>query len=208
VREEVQRILDDPRPAMRLEALRAVGKLGLVAAGPALVRRITAADFHTLGVDERRLWVEAVALLNPGRAERLAIELLEKRQLIPSESTEQTREIAAQTLFQLGRSHEALSAVKEATRPRWWNTQPVRDAAARAVAAVAARVVAPRLHGGPPGASTMPPAPPTEARPSSTPPAPLPPSTLRPGAPSRPPPARRPRTGGGPRARWSSASTA
>lgn len=186
VREEIQRLLEDARPEARLEALRAVGKLGLVVAGPALVRRITAPDFHTLSVDERRPWFETVGRLNPGRAERLAIELLEKRQLIPSEATEQTREIAAQMLFQLGRSHEALNAVKDATRPRWWNTQPVRDAATRAVAAIAARLVAPRMMSHPPSAPTMPPPATVEGRSSSTPPA-LPASTLRPAAPSRPP---------------------
>ncbi|CAN97951.1 Protein kinase [Sorangium cellulosum So ce56] len=142
VREELQKLLDDPAPPVRCEALRLIGKLGVLAAGPTLVRRIVAPSFHDLSGAERRQWLETVAQLNPTRAEKLAIELLEKRQLIPSEAIEQTRELAAHFLCQ-ARSYEALRAVKEATKPRWWNTPPVRDAAARAAVAIAARLVAP-----------------------------------------------------------------
>ncbi|WP_437277461.1 serine/threonine-protein kinase [Sorangium sp. So ce375] len=142
VREELQKLLDDPAPPVRCEALRLIGKLGVLPAGPTLVRRIVAPSFHDLSAAERRQWLETVAQLNPARAEKLAIELLEKRQLIPSEAIEQTRELAAHFLCQ-ARSYEALRAVKEATKPRWWNTPPVRDAAARAAVAIAARLVAP-----------------------------------------------------------------
>ncbi|WP_437598596.1 protein kinase [Sorangium sp. So ce590] len=142
VREELQKLLDDPAPPVRREALRLIGKLGVLAAGPTLVRRIVAPSFHDLPGSERRQWLETVAQLNPARSEKLAIELLEKRQLIPSEAIEQTRELAAHFLCQ-ARSYEALRAVKEATKPRWWNTPPVRDAAARAAVAIAARLVAP-----------------------------------------------------------------
>lgn len=156
VRDELQKLLDDPAPPVRREALRLIGKLGVLAAGPTLVRRIVAPSFHDLPATERRQWLETVALLNPARAEKLAIELLEKRQLIPSEAIEQTRELAAHFLCQ-ARSYEALRAVKEATKPRWWNTPPVRDAAARAAVAIAARLVAPtRPSDRPPSASLSP----------------------------------------------------
>ncbi|XYH96584.1 protein kinase domain-containing protein [Sorangium sp. So ce1128] len=156
VREELQKLLDDPAPPVRREALRLIGKLGVLAAGPTLVRRIVAPSFHDLPATERRHWIETVAQLNPARAEKLAIELLEKRQLIPSEAIEQTRELAAHFLCQ-ARSYEALRAVKEATKPRWWNTPPVRDAAARAAVAIAARLVAPtRPSDRPPLAASLP----------------------------------------------------
>ncbi|MGK3984866.1 protein kinase [Sorangium sp. So ce136] len=156
VREELQKLLDDPAPPVRREALRLIGKLGVLAAGPTLVRRIVAPSFHDLPATERRHWIETVAQLNPARAEKLAIELLEKRQLIPSEAIEQTRELAAHFLCQ-ARSYEALRAVKEATKPRWWNTPPVRDAAARAAVAIAARLVAPtRPSDRPPFAASLP----------------------------------------------------
>ncbi|WP_437778269.1 protein kinase domain-containing protein [Sorangium sp. So ce1097] len=156
VRDELQKLLDDPAPPVRREALRLIGKLGVLAAGPTLVRRIVAPSFHDLPAAERRQWLETVAQLNPARAEKLAIELLEKRQLIPSEAIEQTRELAAHFLCQ-ARSYEALRAVKEATKPRWWNTPPVRDAAARAAVAIAARLVAPtRPSDRPPSTSLSP----------------------------------------------------
>ncbi|WP_437334046.1 protein kinase domain-containing protein [Sorangium sp. So ce394] len=168
VREELQKLLDDPAPPVRREALRLIGKLGVLAAGPTLVRRIVAPSFHDLPGSERRQWLETVAQLNPARAEKLAIELLEKRQLIPSEAIEQTRELAAHFLCQ-ARSYEALRAVKEATKPRWWNTPPVRDAAARAAVAIAARLVAPtRPSERPPAQASLPspPAPEASAPPS------------------------------------------
>ncbi|XXX75503.1 protein kinase [Sorangium sp. So ce134] len=165
VRDELQKLLDDPAPPVRREALRLIGKLGVLAAGPTLVRRIVAPSFHDLPGSERRQWLETVAQLNPARAEKLAIELLEKRQLIPSEAIEQTRELAAHFLCQ-ARSYEALRAVKEATKPRWWNTPPVRDAAARAAVAIAARLVAPTRPSERPPAQAPPPPPEASAPPS------------------------------------------
>jgi len=140
VREELQRLLEDPEPAARLEALRTIARIGLIAAGPTLVRHVQAPAFQERSVDERRAWLETVVRLNPTRAERLAIELLERRQLLPSEAHEQTREIAAAMLASFASTQEALIAAKEATKPRWGSSPAVRDAAARAVPAIAARL--------------------------------------------------------------------
>jgi len=56
------------------------------------------------------------------------------------EAIEQTRALAADLLGQRARSNEALQAVLAATKRRWWNTQPLRDAAARAAEAIGARL--------------------------------------------------------------------
>jgi hypothetical protein len=188
-REEIHRLLEDPEPTARLDALRTIARLGVVAAGPALVRHIQSPGFHERSPEERREWLETVLRLNAARAERLAIELLEKRQLIPSDALEKTREIAATVLAGFAASQEALTAVKDATKPRWGSSPAVRDAAARAVPAIAARLARRRsaepaaeagprsrsalggFAGGPTG--TIPAPPPNVGRASTLPPAPL-----------------------------------
>jgi predicted Ser/Thr protein kinase len=146
VRDELTKLLTDPAAAVRLEALRMVVKLNVVAAGPALVRQIQADEFHALPLPERQEWFEAVFKLNRLRAEALAIEVLNRRQyLFASEAAEQTREIAALSLASSS-SPEALEALRGAAK-RLGNSQPVREAAARAVAAITARASAPPVKG-------------------------------------------------------------
>lgn len=194
VREELQRLLDEPSTAVRIEALRTIARLGLLAAGPALVRTIQAQAFHERPPEERREWLETVVRLNPTRAERLAIELLQRRQLLPTDAIEQTREIAANVLAGFAASQDALDAVKEATKSRWSSSTKVRDAAARAVTTIAARLsrrrsAEPAAEAAAPlsrRASTMPPPPSTPpgagrttVPPPSMPPPSIPPPSVR-----------------------------
>lgn len=138
VRAELTRVLEDPTPEVRLRALAVFSRLGAVAAGPVLVRRIQSADFHALPLDERRALLETLVRLNPRRGEAVAIELLTHRQIIPSQAAEESRRLAAEILADTT-SDEALEALEDASKKRWGNTAPVREAAARGVSAVAAR---------------------------------------------------------------------
>jgi hypothetical protein len=120
-----------------------VGRLGAVAAGPVLVRRIQSNEFHGLPVEECRELLATLKQLNARRAEAVAVELLGRKQIVPSQHVERSRVLAAELLADAS-SDEAVSALEDATKRRWWNTQEVRDAAARSAAAVGAR------RGGPP----------------------------------------------------------
>ena len=138
MRAELVKVFEDPEPEVRVRALGAVSELGAVAAGPVLVRRIQSAELSALPAAERRLLLQTLARLNPRRGEAIAIELLVKTQLVPTQAAEETRAIAAEVLGETS-SGEALEALKNAAKKRWWNTAAVRDAAAAAALAVGAR---------------------------------------------------------------------
>ena len=141
VRVEVRKMLDDPSPAARISALELVAERGLLAAGPAIVLQIQAPTFNALAVEERRLWLGCLNALSPRRAMTVCAALLKEHQIIPTEAAEATRVLAAEILSGMA-SKEALEAATEASKKRWWNTGPVREAAERAVEQIHARIAA------------------------------------------------------------------
>lgn len=136
---ELVRLLEDPTEPVRSEALRFCTRAHVKAAGPVLVKHVQSPLFHAKSPEERRQWLVAIAALNVRRAEALAIEFLTKVQLIPSEAIEQTRVVAANLLAQIP-TQEGLKAAQDSMKKRWWNTPAVREAAARAAAAITARL--------------------------------------------------------------------
>lgn len=140
VRGEVKRLLHDPDAAVWTRALAAVSERGLLAAGPAIVAQIQAPSFHDRPLDDRRAWLRGLAKLSPRRAEELSSELLAQTPLIPSESLEQSRALAAEILGECGSTKEALATCEEAVKKRWRNSQAVRDAAERSAAEIAKRL--------------------------------------------------------------------
>jgi len=138
VRAEIERMLDESKASVRTDTLRIICARGLVLAGPALVRRIQTPQFHERPPEERKQWLEAVATLSPARAESVCAELLATAPLIPSAALEVSRALAAEILSTKS-SDEALHAAREATKKRWWNTAPVREAAERALRAIEER---------------------------------------------------------------------
>ncbi len=136
---ELVRLLEDATSSVRAEALRFCARAYVKSAGPVLVKHVQSPLFHTKSQEERRQWLDAIAALNPRRAEALAIEFLTKVQLIPSEAIEETRVVAAAILATMP-SPEGLRAAQDAMKKRWWNTTPVREASTRAAATIAARL--------------------------------------------------------------------
>jgi eukaryotic-like serine/threonine-protein kinase len=134
-REEITKLLDSPNPVVRREVLSLIAQMNIVMAGPSLVRKIQADDYHGHPVEERRLLLEAVAGLKRDRAEELAVELLMKRKLLGSDSIEQTREMAADFLAR-SQSKEVLGVLETIAKQRWGTSASVREAAERAAAAV------------------------------------------------------------------------
>lgn len=136
--EDLLFLLEDSELAVREETLRVIAKLKAKAVGPALVRFIDSPAFHTRSIEERRAWLETLAILNPARAESLASEILTSWKMFPKSDQEQTRVAAAEALAQFGSRH-VLEAVQAAAKKRWWNTPPVREAAERALQAITER---------------------------------------------------------------------
>ena len=143
----VERMLADPEFAVRRELLRLVVRLALVACVPAIVRRVQASDFHEIPIAERREWLTALVRLEPARAEVLLIAIVTGKKIIPSDPIEQTRAVAVDLLGSFG-SEAALKAAQAASSKWWWNTEPVREAASRAAAAIASKLATPPAEGG------------------------------------------------------------
>jgi eukaryotic-like serine/threonine-protein kinase len=137
---ELGRLAEAPQPEIRFAALRAMAFHQVRAAGPLLVKRIQDPTFNSLVVDEKRELLGAMFALHAPRAEQLAMEIVQKHGLLVDEQLEQTRAVCAELLGERSNSMEALEAVLAATKRRWWNTQPLRDAAQVAAEAIAQRL--------------------------------------------------------------------
>jgi hypothetical protein len=137
MRTELRATLDAADPRARLEALAAIEKYKVMAAGPALALRIRAPSFDALPVGERRQALTTLGALMPSRAEAIAIELLGDQRLLEQEDHQATREIAAELLGRLGESAEARDALEAATKKRWPSrgNDRIRNAATSALAA-------------------------------------------------------------------------
>jgi len=140
LRDQLTQMAEQAEPEVRIAALRALVGHGAHAAAPRLVKRAQESSFHKLPEGERRELLAALYSLDPERGEPVVIDIVQKHGLFVDEAIEQTRALAADLLGQRARSNEALQAVLAATKRRWWNTQPLRDAAARAAEAIGARL--------------------------------------------------------------------
>jgi hypothetical protein len=140
LKDELSRLAEAPQPELRQAALRTMAFHQVRAAGPLLVKRVQDPTFNQLPVGERRELLTALFALNPQRGEQIAVEIVQKHGLLVDESLEQTRALCAELLGQHAKSMEALDAVLQASKRRWWNTQPLRDAAL-----VAAETIAQKL---------------------------------------------------------------
>lgn len=138
LREEIQNLIGDVDPSMRIRVLKAIEAQRVLIAGPALTRRIQADSFAELPIDERRFLLRAVGSLNRSRADGLAIGWLEKQQVFKTDAVEQTRAICAEFLAG-SNSAEAVDALQRAAKKRLFQSQAVRDTAARALESVMTR---------------------------------------------------------------------
>lgn len=140
VGEELRKLMNDDSPQVRGEVLAVVRRLQVKAAGPALALRVQGPHFDKLTVEERREALATLQVLNPGRFESIAIEILARTRLIPRKANETSRMIAADALAEHAASRAALEATKKFSKRRWYNTPPVRAAAQKAAAQIEARL--------------------------------------------------------------------
>jgi predicted Ser/Thr protein kinase len=140
LKDELSRLVESPQAEMRAAALRTMAYHQVRAAGPLLVKRVQDPSFNQLNRQEKRELLEALFALNPQRAEELSVEIVQKHGLLVDETLEDTRALCAELLGKNARSNEALEAVLAASKRRWWNTQPLRDAAIVAAEAIAGKL--------------------------------------------------------------------
>lgn len=133
LRLELAALIEDKDGVVRLATLRRMAKYQVRAAGPYLVLRLKRSDFHDLPYDERREALATVLALTAARAEAVCIELLSARQFFASSAHEETRELSAQMLGEIGRSTEAKAALSDAAERILKSSERVRTAARRAL---------------------------------------------------------------------------
>jgi hypothetical protein len=140
LRDSLFALSESSEAEVRSAALRTLAHHRVGAAGPLLVKKIQESSFQALSIAERRDVLGALWTLHPARAEVIAIEVAQKHGIIPDAALDETRVVAIELLGGEGKSVEALEGVLSATKRRWWNGPPVRDAAMIAATAIAARV--------------------------------------------------------------------
>ena len=140
LRDELVKMAEHPSQELRQAALRTMAYHQVRAAGPLLVKRVQDPTFNQLPVQERRELFTALYALNPQRGEQLAVEIVQKHGLLVDEALEETRALCAELLGQNAQNREALEAVLQASKRRWWNTQPLREAALLSADAIAGRL--------------------------------------------------------------------
>ena len=140
MRDELMKLAEGEDAEVRSAALRALAAHKVRAAGPLLVKRVADASFQSVAPAEQREILDALYVLNPPRGESLAIEIVQKHGIMPDEALDVTRTACAELLGREARSEEALAAVLEAAKRRWWNGQALRETAMRAAERIAARL--------------------------------------------------------------------
>jgi len=140
LKNELGKLAEAPNPELRQAALRAMAYHQVRAAGPLLMKRVQDPTFNQLPILERRELMSALYALNPQKGEQIAMEIVQKHGLLVDEALEETRALCAELLGQHAQGRDALDAVLQASKRRWWNTQPLREAALLAADAIAGRL--------------------------------------------------------------------
>lgn len=104
------------------------------------MKRVQDPTFNQLPIPERRELMSALYALNPQKGEQIAMEIVQKHGLLVDEALEETRALCAELLGQHAQGRDALDAVLQASKRRWWNTQPLREAALLAADSIAGRL--------------------------------------------------------------------
>jgi hypothetical protein len=139
LRAELSRVLEDPEPGVRLEALRVITQNHIMAAGPHLALAARTEAFDSLPVAERREALATLAALLPSRAEDICLEHLEKTALLPRAAHEETRELSAELLGAMASSPEVERALIAVSERKWRNSERIRAAALAAAHRIARR---------------------------------------------------------------------
>ena len=139
VTDELRALLEERDAKARVQALRVIGEYGISQAAVVLADRAEEKAFHQVPESERRLVLELLWELDKDEGEDLCL-LLAHRAVVPDKDRSDTRSIAIGMLGDRASSHEAIHAVKAATRWGWWNSRQLRKQAAHALASIERRI--------------------------------------------------------------------
>lgn len=140
LRVEMNALLDDSQPEVRVAALATILESRIKVAGPHLAMHALGDSFDNRPLHERRAMLRTLAVLLPSRAEDICLQHVQKSPLIPRAAHEETRELSAELLGEIGSSRETEAALIEVAERRWRNTERSRAAARAAAEKVSARL--------------------------------------------------------------------
>lgn len=103
-------------------------------------RRISSREFHSLPLAERERLFELFGEIDPEGCEQLALDIVARHGVIDDMSVSHSRAAAATILGKISSSPHAVSLLRSAAMPVWWNSPAVRQAASRSMVAIEARL--------------------------------------------------------------------
>ena len=136
---ELSRLLDDQKIENRTHALSLIKQFKLTSLSNLVISRVNDPNFHSFSLHEMRLTLQALGAVHPEKAEALAIGFVKRKKLVAKLQRDGSRKVGIELLAQIGRSEEALTALKSVAKERWARKGAVRQLVRAALEAVATR---------------------------------------------------------------------
>lgn len=140
VTEELRPLLDDRDPRVRARAHEIARKAKLFGLTSTVMEKITSLSFNDIPLVDRHALLTTLFTIAPEQAEAFCIELAAKHGFLENQSLDVSRKLAVDLLAEHARTAEAIEAIKEASKGRWWNAPELQASAKEALVKLADRL--------------------------------------------------------------------
>lgn len=140
VTEELRPLLDDRDPRVRARAHEIARKAKLFGLASTVVEKLNSLSFHDMPLVDRHALLTTLFTIAPEQAEAFCIELAAKHGFLENQSLDVSRKLAVDMLAEHAKSAEAIEAVRDASKGRWWNAPELQAAAKEALVKLNARI--------------------------------------------------------------------
>ena len=140
VTEELRPLLDDRDPRVRARAHEIARKAKLFGLASTIMEKLNGLSFNDMPLVDRHALLTTLFTIAPEQAEAFCIELAAKHGFLENQSLDVSRKLAVDMLAEHARTSEALEAIKEASKGRWWNAPELQASAKEALTKLATRL--------------------------------------------------------------------
>ena len=126
---ELDRLLEDQDETTRLDALRLIRTHEVKSLSQRLASRINDMGFASLSEEERGLTLRALGAVDPKMAERVAIELVKRKNLTGAKERDTLRLQAVGMLGRVAKSKEARTVLNQIAKSRWFTSKELQEMA-------------------------------------------------------------------------------
>ncbi|NQW62965.1 MAG: protein kinase [Deltaproteobacteria bacterium] len=140
VTEELRPLLDDRDPRVRARAHEIARKAKLFGLASTVMEKLNGLSFHDMPLVDRHALVTTLFTIAPEQAEAFCIELAATHGFLENQSLDVSRKLAVDLLAEHARTTQAIEAIKDAAKGRWWNAPELQAAAKEAVIKLTARL--------------------------------------------------------------------